>query len=188
MAWLQWTVGIKWLTFQKCPLIIRQSAYRPPKNVRGKILEHGTAVCDGTKHRSDNTNNADNIETLLTLTISPVHRCDRYLPLCAGEFSVALTTPDDVTNFTRGDNVTLRCVVGGDVTDDIQVTWSRDGDVIIEGERSVVNGGRLTLYCVTPDDSGQYTCEAVRRQQQADASLTITVHGSKHYRLYLLRH
>lgn len=44
-------------------------------------------------------------------------------------------------------------------------------------DRSVIDGKRLTLHDVTIDDSGEYTCEAVRRLQQADASLTITVHG-----------
>ena len=95
----------------------------------------------------------------------------------AGEFSVAVTTPDDVTNFTRGDNATLLCRMRGDVTDDMQVTWSKDGNVVVDGGRSVIEDGRLTLYEVTPDDAGEYTCEAVRRLQQAEASITITVHG-----------
>ena len=95
----------------------------------------------------------------------------------AGEFSVAVTSPDDVTNFTRGDNATLLCRMRGDVTDDMQVTWSKDGDVVVDGGRSVIEDGRLTLYEVTPDDAGEYTCEAVRRLQQAEASITITVHG-----------
>lgn len=49
-----------------------------------------------------------------------------------------MTTPDDVTNFTRGDNVTLQCTVSGDVTDDVHVTWSKDGDIVIDSRRSVV--------------------------------------------------
>jgi len=106
---------------------------------------------------------------------------------CAGEFSVAVTTPDDVTNFTRDDNVTLLCSVSGDVTDDMHVTWSKDGDVVIDGDRSVVGDRQLRLYDVTPDDSGEYTCEAVRRQQQADASLTITVHGMLSLQLIFAR-
>ena len=88
-----------------------------------------------------------------------------------------MTTPDDVSNFTRGDNVTLLCDVSGDVTDDMHITWWKDGDMVVDGERSVVEDSRLTMYDVTTDDSGEYTCEAVRRLQHADASLTITVHG-----------
>ena len=88
-----------------------------------------------------------------------------------------MTTGDDVTNLTRGDNVTLRCSVVGDVTADVRVTWSKDGDVVVDGDRSVSEDGRLTLYDVTPDDSGEYTCEAARRLQHADASVTISVHG-----------
>lgn len=88
-----------------------------------------------------------------------------------------MTTVDDVTNRTRGDNVTLVCDVTGDVTDDVRITWSRDGDVVIDSDRSVVDDKRLTLYDVTDDESGEYTCEALRRTQHADASLNITVRG-----------
>ena len=89
-----------------------------------------------------------------------------------------MTTHDGVTNFTRGDNVTLQCDVSGDVTDDVRVTWSKDGDIVVDGDRSVTEGGRrLRLYNVRPDDSGEYSCEAVRRLQWAEASVTITVHG-----------
>ena len=110
---------------------------------------------------------------------------------CAGEFFVAVRTPDDVSNFTRGDNVTLLCDVSGDVTDDMHITWSKDGDVVIDSDRSVVEDSRLTLYDVTTEDSGEYTCEALRRLQQADATLTVTVHGMlytdlTHFTLHVL--
>lgn len=88
-----------------------------------------------------------------------------------------MTTLDDVTNFTRGANVTLLCDVIGDVTDDMRVTWWKDGDVVRDGDRSVTEDWRLRLYDVRTDDSGDYTCQAVRRLQQADDSVTITVHG-----------
>ena len=88
-----------------------------------------------------------------------------------------MTTADDVTNFTRGDNVTLSCRVAGDVTDDVTVTWSKDGDVVADSERSAREGGQLTLYDVSVDDSGEYRCEATRRLQHADATVTINVHG-----------
>jgi len=97
----------------------------------------------------------------------------------AGEFTVAMTTSDDVSNLTRGDNATLECRVRGDVTADVTVTWSRDGELVVDGGRSVTaeDGRRLTLYDLSPDDSGEYTCEATRRLQQADASINVTVHG-----------
>ena len=88
-----------------------------------------------------------------------------------------MTTPDDVTNFTRGDNVTLLCDVSGDVTDDVRVTWLKDGDSVVDGDRSVSEDRRLRLYDVRSTDSAEYTCEAVRRQQLAAASVTITVNG-----------
>lgn len=94
-----------------------------------------------------------------------------------GEFSVAATTHDDVTNFTRGDNMTLLCDVSGDDTEDIHVTWSKDGDMVVNSERYVTEDRRLMLYDATPDDSGRFTCDAIRRQQQSDASIDIAVHG-----------
>jgi len=110
-----------------------------------------------------------------------LHCSNTYTPMVAhaGEFSVAMTTADGVSNFTRGDNVTLVCYVTGDVTDDIHVTWSKDGDVVVvDGDRSTVTeDGQLTLYDVTSDDSGEYGCHATRWQQRADASFAITVHG-----------
>ena len=90
-----------------------------------------------------------------------------------------MTTTEDVANLTRGDNATLRCTVGGDVTADVAVTWSKDGDVVAaESGRSAVNDdGRLTLYDVEPADSGEYECQATRRLQRADAAINVTVHG-----------
>jgi len=97
-----------------------------------------------------------------------------------------VATPDDVTNLTRGDNATVRCDVTGDVSDDVRLTWYKDGDALdTDAERwSVGDGGRLLrLNDVREEDAGQYRCEASRRLQRAYADITITVHG---HSLFLL--
>lgn len=75
--------------------------------------------------------------------------------------------------------MTLRCDVTGDVTDDIQVTWLKDGVSLVDNDRVYGNesSGELTVTDMSENDSGEYACAATREEQVAQDAISIQVQG-----------
>jgi hypothetical protein len=101
-----------------------------------------------------------------------------------GEFYVDVTSVDDAPlSYSRGASMTLLCNVTGDVTDDVNVTWSKDGRPLADdvGSRyNVTSHGRvLHVANMGSPDAGKYQCTAVRGSQQALGFVDITIQGKQ---------
>jgi hypothetical protein len=97
-----------------------------------------------------------------------------------GEFTVSVSLLNNGNgNFTSGENMTLQCNVTGDITDDVYITWSKDGFPLENDDHyhTNVSSGELNVLNMSTDHSGEYICTAKRDYQMARNSLIVKVQG-----------
>ena len=73
-----------------------------------------------------------------------------------------------------GDDVTLRCPVGGDPTP--RFLWTKEDGRIMKG-RVKIKDGVLKIHRVVPSDEGVYFCQAENAVGEISASLSLSVYG-----------
>jgi len=79
----------------------------------------------------------------------------------------------DRNNLTVGTDASLTCRVTDDLDgEDISIEWQKDG-VVIESDndedRNTFDGPRLNIEKVIGEDAGEYTCAAVRGDEQVQS-------------------
>ena len=96
---------------------------------------------------------------------------------------VYLTAPLEVYIFSHngtyesGTEILLTC--HANTQDHVTVSWSRDGQTVVRGERALVQGfGQLLLSAAHGVDSGNYTCTATREDEVATASTKVLITGN----------
>ena len=98
----------------------------------------------------------------------------------SGNFVVDVVILTNSTgNFSVGDTVTFFCNVTGDVTDDIIITWSKDGTSLddADGYYGNLTGEHLVITDLSEEDAGEYECSATRNKQSSRDSSVIYVEG-----------
>ena len=96
----------------------------------------------------------------------------------AGRLGASVET--DRHNLTVGTSARLMCRVTGDDDSDVTIQWRKDGELIAtdnDEDRYTFDGPSLNIDRVIGQDSGQYTCTAVRGDEEATSpEITLNIH------------
>ncbi|XP_033102500.1 inactive tyrosine-protein kinase 7-like, partial [Anneissia japonica] len=79
----------------------------------------------------------------------------------SGSGKVLLKGPSDLSEVTEGVKVALLCKIDGNPEPTLQ--WYRDGELLTLGNNYEINGPRLKIKSMTPDDNGVYACRGRNR-------------------------
>ncbi len=78
-----------------------------------------------------------------------------------------------------GENLTLTCVITGQLNGDVLVTWSRNNDEISSMLEMFVQGRTLTtqyvMYDITMEDKGSYTCSVHQNNCTSSSSIRVSM-------------
>ena len=76
------------------------------------------------------------------------------------------------------ENIRLTCQVSEDTAKSVQIVWMRDGKPLPSENRfKQTEVNELLIEGATGADSGEYTCTATHGQDEASASISVTVEG-----------
>ena len=104
---------------------------------------------------------------------------------------VQLIVISNDVSLTAGDTALLTCVGYGQP--DVQITWSRNGEVVMNSslitinETDVTRGGRLykqsylEICSLEVSDAGNYTCTVSNGESETNSSTQLSVSGENLY-------
>ena len=120
-----------------------------------RTLDNGSFRCVAT---NTSNNYAIVTKTAVRFTI-------RYL---TDDVKVELRSPSSAAAISPGTDVTLRCNVNGDPTPTVE--WYKNGIRLFESaDKMALRRKQLTIYSVTSEDNGSYSCHAISRMPSSSA-------------------
>ena len=132
---------------------------------------HIDRTLDGGSFRCVATNTSTNYAIITEIA---VRFSIRYL---TDDVKVELRSPSSASDIAPGSDVTLRCNVNGDPPPTIE--WYKNGIRLFESaDKMTLRRKQLTIYSVTSEDNGSYSCHAVSRMPSSTSSSSGRVGGS----------